>query len=236
MRRFFHSPLNSIGETLYLDEKGSHHLLRVVGIGPQEEVILFDGQGRSCLAILCDVQKGRAVLEIKTDITSTDNNLEEYWLLVGLVRPNPFSTILRMATELGVHHIVPILCDRSMQRSGKLERWKKIVLSASQQCGRSDVPKVYDIHELEQALTFVEHVDQKWLFHPKSVSVEQNLERPVWPIYTQAIFIGPEGGFTEKELSLIKQKKCMQKTLGNLIFRTDTAVVVALSHVLFGDK
>jgi RNA methyltransferase, RsmE family len=233
MRRFFHYPLPATGNTVHLDEQASHHLLRVVGIAVNEEVVLFDGQGRSCHAVLKGVEKGIAVLEIKNEIKSASEKTEEYWLLVSLVRPNPFSTVLRMATELGVHHIVPVLSSRSIQRAGKIERWKKIVLSSAQQCGRSDVPTVYDVHSLENALDLIEHVDQKWLFHPHD-SIEVNSD--IKTSGSQAILVGPEGGFTESELLLAKEKRCVQKTLGGLMFRTDTAVAVVLSYVRFGTR
>ena len=55
----------------------------------------------------------------------------EYWLLVALVRPEPFSNILRMATEIGVHHIIPFQCNRSLQRSEKTELEKNHLFSSS---------------------------------------------------------------------------------------------------------
>ena len=57
MRRFYHPHLPSIGQHIVLDEKGSHHLLRVVGISKNEEVEVFDGKGRACIAFLQDVKK-----------------------------------------------------------------------------------------------------------------------------------------------------------------------------------
>ena len=106
MRRFYHPHLPSIGQNIILDEKGSHHLLRVTGISKNKEVEIFDGKGRACIAILQEVKKKSAVLALikERDVLVKDDT--EYWLLVALVRPEPFSNILRMATEI-VHHIVP---------------------------------------------------------------------------------------------------------------------------------
>ena len=69
-----------------------------------------------------------------------------------------------MATEIGVHHIVPFHCTRSVQRGGKRERWEKIILSAVQQCGRYDIPKLHDVQHFEDALELVADIEKKWIF------------------------------------------------------------------------
>tara|TARA_B100000925_G_C21961437_1_gene453567 strand:- start:634 stop:1335 length:702 start_codon:yes stop_codon:yes gene_type:complete len=232
MRRFYHPHLPSIGQNIILGEKASHHLLRVVGISRNEEVEIFDGKSRACIAILQDVKNKSAVLELikEQDVPPKDNM--EYWLLVALVRPDPFSNILRMATEIGVHHIVPFHCTRSVQRGGKRERWEKIILSAVQQCGRYDIPKLHDVQHFEAALALVADVEKKWIFHTSNH--EENMDFPQLATNKKAVIVGPEGGFTTDEVVLAKQKKCMQKVLGSSILRTDTAVAVILSQIKFG--
>ena len=232
MRRFYHPHLPSIGQNIILDEKGSHHLLRVVGISKNEEVEVFDGKGRACIAILQDIKKKSAVLELTKEQDVQSKDYMEYWLLVALVRPEPFSNILRMATEIGVHHIIPFHCTRSVHRGGKRERWEKIILSAVQQCGRYDIPKLHDVQHFEDALELVADIEKKWIFHTSNH--DENLEPIELLTNKKAVIIGPEGGFTTDEVLIAKQKKCMQKVLGSFILRTDTAVAVILSHIKFG--
>ena len=232
MRRFYHPHLPSVGQKIVLDEKGSHHLLRVTGISKSEEVEVFDGKGRACIAILQDVKKKSAILELTKEQDVQTKDHMEYWLLVALVRPDPFSNILRMATEIGVHHIVPFHCTRSVQRGGKRERWEKIILSAVQQCGRYDIPKLHDIQQFEDALELVVDIKEKWIFHTSHQA--ENIEPIELVTNKKAVIIGPEGGFTTDEILLANQKKCMQKVLGSFILRTDTAVAVGLSHIKFG--
>ena len=204
MRRFYHPHLPSVGQKVFLDEKGSHHLLRVVGISKHEEIEVFDGKGRACIAILQDVKKKSAVLEmIKEQDVSIEKYLE-YWLLVALVRPDPFSNILRMATEIGVDHIVPFHCTRSVQRGCKRERWEKIILSATQQCGRYTLPKLHNLLQFEEALDLVADIENKWIFHPngcdETLKIIDTIEN------SKAVFVGPEGGFTFDEIFLLKIK------------------------------
>ena len=232
MRRFYHPHLPSIGQKIILNEKGSHHLLRVTGISKNEEVEIFDGKGRACIAILQDVKKKSAVLELIKERDAFVKDDTEYWLLVALVRPDPFSNILRMATEIGVHHIVPFHCSRSVQRGGKRERWEKIILSAVQQCGRYDTPKLHDVQQFEDALELVADIENKWIFHTSHH--DKIIEPMEVATHKKAVIIGPEGGFTTDEVLFANQKKCMQKVLGTFILRTDTAVAVGLSHLKFG--
>ena len=236
MRRFYYHSLPEVGNNICLDTQNSHHLLRVVGISKNEEVEIFDGNGRACIAILRDIQK-KAILEIIKSVEIQQSADVEYWLLVALVRPEPFSNILRMATEIGVHHIIPFQCNRSLQRSEKTERWERIIFSAVQQCGRYDIPKLYPMQTFAEALDIISHVDQKWIFHPMEASAtvsEQWNDLENQTIRHRAVVVGPEGGFEDEEIQLACEKKCMHKVLGRLIFRTDTAVAVTLAHMKFG--
>jgi 16S rRNA (uracil1498-N3)-methyltransferase len=235
MRRFYHPHIPKIGQEIHLDEKSSHHFLRVVGVAKNEQVEVFDGKGNACIAVLQEAKKRAAILEIKDVLEIAIQDPVTYWLLVALVRPDPFANLLRMATEIGVHHIVPFHCTRSVQRRGKRDRWEKIILSAVQQCGRYDIPKVHETLHFEQALELVADIDQKWIFHPaEDMAFSKDIESREEIVQKKVIVVGPEGGFTPSEIQLAKQKKCVQKSLGSFIFRTDTAVAVILSHVKFG--
>ena len=90
MRRFYHPHLPSIGQKIILDEKGSHHLLRVTGISKNEEVEIFDGKGPSLHCYFTGGEKKSAVLELIKERDVLVKIDIEYWLLVALVRPDPF--------------------------------------------------------------------------------------------------------------------------------------------------
>ena len=77
----------------------------------------------------------------------------------------------------------------------------------------------------------MDDIEKKWIFHP---GCDDAIESTDIAVNSKAIIIGPEGGFTLDEIVLAKQKKCMQKVLGQFILRTDTAVAVVLSYIKFG--
>ena len=242
MRRFYYPSIPDVGQNICLDIQSSHHLLRVVGISKEEEVEIFDGKGKASIAILQDVQKKKATLQITRSVETQPNTDVQYWLLVALVRPEPFGNLLRMATEIGVHHIVPFQSSRSLHRSEKSERWENIVLSAVQQCGRYDIPKIYPLQSFSDALETIAHIDQKWIFHPSDSEIQLDDNKERLDVASsieqdqkeQAIVIGPEGGFEREEIQLALKKKCMHKVLGRFILRTDTAVAVTMAHIKFG--
>ena len=191
---------------------------------------IFDGKGRACVAVLQEVKKKSAVLELieERDVLVKDDT--EYWLLVALVRPDPFSNILRMATEIGVSYCTLSLLKICSER-GKRERWEKIILSAVQQCGRYDIPKLHDVQRFEDALELVVDIEKVDFSHKSSMKSLSLIDTVT---NKKAVIVGPEGGFTTDEILFANQKKCMQKVLGSFILRTDTAVAVGLSHIKFG--
>ena len=136
MRRFFRTQLPSCAVplcTLSADE--SHHIFRVNKIAQQEEFVLFDGKGNSCVVVLEQTLQQRVIARWKRDLP-TDHHHQQSWLCISLLKQQAWSTSLRMATELGVSHIVPVCAQRCIQRQDKKERWKKIILAAAKQSGR----------------------------------------------------------------------------------------------------
>ena len=141
MRRFLCPDIPAIGQEVTLDEATSHHVLRVTGIAPGEAVQLFDGAGMAMVATLLGVVDGRAVLQVESAASSPAAS-RPVWLLPALVRPAAMETVVRMATELGVARISPILSARVVARGDKSARWQRIAESSASQCGRADLPRI----------------------------------------------------------------------------------------------
>ena len=144
MRRFLASELPTEGHLVTLSIEQSHHLLRVVGIAPDECVILLDGNGNACEAQLESVDCGLAILRFVSHFQIRDDR-PELWMALALTKPPAFALALRMLTEIGVDHIVPVMTERSQRRNEKSERWQRIILSALQQSGRGQLPQLYPI-------------------------------------------------------------------------------------------
>ncbi len=181
----------------------------------------------------------------------------EIILLQGLLKHNKFDWVIEKATELGVHRIIPVQCSRSISSADgerwkeRLSRWHRIAQSAAQQCQRNDVPLV------EPVLSFAEAVIQnnlgtKILFWEgeKTYSLLEPIQRRIESVQNRgsqksqnglpdrnaqpiSVFIGPEGGFEENEVSTAREQGFSLCTLGPTILRAETAAVSAVAIVRF---
>lgn len=173
-----------------------------------------------------------------------------------LPKQNKFDTIVEKATELGVERIVPLISDRTIARPGnfraktKLERWERVAKEAAEQCARDTLPEVKNIDDIlnwlkEVAPTLGHFVKGKFdckgalLIFCYENEQEQNL-REVLREYKDSdcdkdviILIGPEGGFSEREVREIKSVGGVSVSLGKRILKTDTAAFVALAAVQY---
>lgn len=228
MRRFPSEQLPTKEHSVLLSRETSHHVLRVVGIAPKEEVELFDGQGRGCVSKLLGVVDGRAEM-LWVSTLDGEQIQASLTLVLALTKGDAFATALRMCTEIGVANIVPLQAQRSVPKGDKSVRWTKIVTGAAGQSKRFTIPTVEPLqtwHTIWEVLP-----DQpSWVLHPVSDGVPM-----VMPISAPTtIWIGPEGGFTEQELMWLLERGAEHRSLGSLVLKADTAAVVAtalsLSH------
>lgn len=225
MRRFRAPALAEPGEDLLLDETASHHLLRVTGIGKGERVGLFDGQGRSCLAHLVGVTAGRALLRVEAWEQAPPSSA--LTLLPALIRPAPFETVLRMATELGARHVWPWTAARSVVRGERLDRWQRIAEAAAAQCGRAELP------ELRLARSLADTLDAL------PAGIAGRVLVPGAPLLSApddggavALLLGPEGGLTDAEIALAEARGFEPAGLGPRVLRADTAAVAAIARLI----
>ena len=224
MRRF---RVERIADRITLDAAGSHHLLRVVGIGPGETVEVFDAGGAVARAELVGVEQGAAVLAVIERVAAIAR--PQRWLLVGVVRPTAMELVLRMGTELGLDHLWPVWTERTVRRaSERRERWVRIAESAAEQCGRATVPTIAAPRPLDEALADVSCAD-------RFVAVPGVSGLASAPAGDAAIVVGPEGGLTPREVDHAQELGFRPVTLGPHTLRTETAAIAALAWLARAD-
>lgn len=210
-----------------------HQIRKVFRLKSGDEVILFDGSGSD---YLCKLHERENVLSIISVSHSRYMPQKEVYLFASIIKKDNFEWIVEKATELGVTHIVPIISERSEKKALNMERLEKIAMEASEQSGRGNVPFVEGVIDLEKALDSKgKYADvlkdgNVLAFHTNESAnrfvQDQNIVKP------QAIFIGPEGGWSPKEVEMFNKNKIGLVSLGNQVLRAETAVVAALSKVL----
>lgn len=223
--------IDAIQPTVTVGGDEFHHSIRVVRVREGEAVEVFDRSGKMANAIVASIAKDHAVLTIGDEIASRESSLN-VTLAMAIIQLEKFELVLQKATELGVRSIVPLVTDRIEVRAeryaGKHERWGKIVFEAVKQSGRSIVPT------LETPEWFEDVISRDGF---KIVCDADTSPSTAQPSDRATIFIGPEGGWSERELALARDHGAHFQRLGPRRLRAETAAIAALSIVAsrFGD-
>ena len=232
------------------DERLVHQWRHVFRYNVGSEVVLFNGSGFEYECVISFISNREAKLEVVSKKPSIIPNTN-ITLYQSLIKKDNFEWIAEKATELGVTKIVPVVSERSEKKNINEERLKKILIEASEQCGRGDVPELGEITDLEDAIQSAENII---IFDKSGDPVENTFEvacerggastganfHPKKLAYTSkvfsegeslSIFVGPEGGWSEKEINIFKERGAHICSLGPLTLRAETAAIVAMSKL-----
>jgi len=214
-----------------MERDAAHHLGRVLRAEPGQLYELSDGKA-AWLARVESVSRDRVEFALVEPIAGREPSLQST-LLLALVKFDSFEWALEKATELGVRAIVPLAAGRSEKAllnaaEKRAERWRKILLEAAQQSRRVSLPELKPLEKPVNAFHSTEGfkimLSEKAEARPLKEIVPQEAQRAV-------LAIGPEGGWTDEEFSIAAGAGFRQASLGQLILRTETAVVSALSNL-----
>lgn len=204
-----------------------NQLRNVFRLKSGDKVILFDNSGRDFVVTITGYEKDSVSFHIDDVLTNNVSPKKKMYLFASIVKKDTFEWIAQKATELGVSHIVPILSERSEKKNLNIERLQKIIIEAAEQSGRATLPVLHDITTLEDCLaTYGEVNSIAWHIDAQKF-VSQDL------IEATGVYIGPEGGWSDRELDLFKSKGIKIYSLGPQVLRAETAVVAILSQFVF---
>lgn len=219
------------GDLILNDKDLVNQLRKVLRLKSGSKLILFDSLGRESLATIKKIDNESVFVEVenlKKDSKENDKNVSLY---VSLLKKENFDWVVQKATEVGVNKIIPIITERTIKKGSHLERWKKIIKEAVEQSGRTGLPQIIEPINFKEALVETQkNNEQIVLFDP---SGEDDWQTPIL-FNNLALFVGPEGGFSSKELTEAKACNSMIKSLGNYVLRAETATVVA-SFIILGN-
>jgi len=200
-----------------------HHAAHVVRLRQGEEVELFDGKGNATSGVVQSIGTTNLIVQIAAPIASREATVAIH-LAMSIIHLEKFELVLQKATELGVRSIIPMETDRQDIRKeryrGKHERWGKIVFEATKQCGRAVIPT------LEEPTSF-DHVMQR---ENKIIFDADIKPDSVLSPQSSVLLIGPEGGWSEREIALAKEHECAFEQLGERRLRAETAAIVACAR------
>ncbi len=224
------------GDPLTLPAEQAHYLRDVLRARPEDRVELFDGRGVCAYGQVLSVDEELRLRIRRVEKVEKGESPLAITLFQAIPKGKRWEWILEKATELGVQRIVPLQTDRTVVQvpderiPGKMKRWKKILTSAARQCGRSRVPELSRPLSMSDARESCE-VDIDLVAHPgpgarlpSSILNQSELD-----ISTVGLWIGPEGGFEDREIQRLKTFGARPISLGPRILRADTAGITALT-------
>ncbi|BFM39205.1 16S rRNA (uracil(1498)-N(3))-methyltransferase [Synechocystis sp. LKSZ1] len=215
-------------EGVCLTPEQAHYVQRVLRLRHGDHVLLMDGQGSTWLGQLTpDHVQLLQTVEAGSELTCAVT------LWVALPKGNGFEEIIRPCTELGVQVLQPLLTERTLPRPSphKRERWQRIATEAAEQAERQWVPRILDPCSLDQALaTLSPTLVPRYLCVTRRACLPFFQALPTPPPAQVVIATGPEGGWTETEITHLLAANFQPVSLGPSILRAITAPTVALAQ------
>ena len=224
--RLFFSNSITTGMTDMLDKSQSHYLQKVMRIKENGIFSLFNNKGEWEAKIL-KISKGLVEFEIIKQLRQKEN-MKDLWLAFSPIKSNYQNFMIQKATELGITKFLPIIFDRTIVRSINVERLKKIVIEASEQSNRINIPSIEQTQNLESFLNsnLVDLIFTDLNSNNKKIDKSKLTNKPT------CIIVGPEGDFSELEREKIHSFKGVQAIkINENILRAETAVISAISIV-----
>jgi 16S rRNA (uracil1498-N3)-methyltransferase len=214
----------------------THHIRDVLRMKTGDRLELFDDGGKLHTARIKSISKDAISLDILSSRDCENDMKVKITLAQALPKSQKMDWVIEKCTELGVNRIIPVLTERTIAKSAKLDRWRKIAKAAAEQSGRPTLPKITPLINFYDVLKLGSQFDLSLLAWEmeKKRSLKQILTAPP-PLRFSNILItvGPEGGFSPEEARLAKEAGFISVSLGKRILRTETAGMAVLSILMY---
>ncbi|MBP4136875.1 16S rRNA (uracil(1498)-N(3))-methyltransferase [Flavobacterium geliluteum] len=231
MQLFYNPAIDETTETFFFDKEESRHIIKVLRKKDSDILHVTNGVGLLFETEITLASDNKCAVKVTNIKKAAD---PKFWLHLAVAPTkmnDRFEWFLEKATEIGIQEITPIICDRSERKVINKERFEKIILSAMKQSNETFLPKLND------AVSFKEFIKQKnkglqLIAHCEETG-KKSLKEVLKKEENVTILIGPEGDFSDKEITLALQNNFQPVMLGNTRLRTETAAIVACHSVVF---
>lgn len=231
--RLFHHGLLTSNEMVLLSKAQSHYLQKVMRCKSGDGVLVFNHVHGEWLATISDFVKNGCEVIIGV-MTRPPMVMNQLYLAYAPVKQG-CASVVTQATELGVTNIMPIVTERTIVRKVNQEKLVQNAIEATEQSERLQVPAIHQAVSLDEFLTS-KSVEGSILFCKERASTVINGTLPLTG-YGHCILVGPEGGFTPREVTMIEaHPKAMSIGLGDRIMKAPTAAIAAIAayQALYG--
>ena len=237
-RLYTDSPLQP-DQATDLDASAGHYVFRVLKLRAGDPLVLFNGDGHDYAAELLSNRRDRVELLVTARLPAVPESPLGITLAQAIGKGDRMDLALQKATELGVAGIQPLFTERTEVRiegtrlEKRLEHWRRVMISACEQCGRAVVPQLYPPLALPE-----------WLAdgsRPRTLALVPGAGQPLagalQKVEPTALLVGPEGGLSEQEVRQLQLAGVMPVSFGPRVLRTETAgpAAIAVLQASWGD-
>ena len=242
MHQFFVEASQIHDKTVIIEGGDVNHIRNVLRMKIGEELSVSNGEdGREYRCGIVRIEEERVVCELRFVKEDGVELPSRVYLFQGLPKADKMELIIQKSVELGVYEVIPIETGRSVVKldakkaAQKTARWQSIAEAAAKQSRRRIIPKVAVPMSFEQALSLAAAMDVKLIPYELAEGMEgtKQIFEGLGEGKDIAVFIGPEGGFEEKEIARAKEYGIQPITLGKRILRTETAGFTVMAWIMY---
>ncbi len=228
---------DKIGQTHLITGEDAVHITKSLRKSVGEVLTLCDSERTEHLCQIERITDEGVLVKVVTAQECLNEPTVQVTLFAALTKGDKMETVIQKSVELGVTEIVPVLTDRCVSRPDgkaslkKQQRYQKIAEQAAMQSRRALIPKVNSFTDLKKAAEKLSDFDRILLFYEGG---GKSLRELLLPSDKRiAVWIGPEGGFEEREVAFLLSCGAETATLGKRILRAETAPLAALAAIMF---
>lgn len=241
MHHFFVTPQAVKENRICITGPDVNHMKNVLRMKMGEEVLISDGEGKDYCCTIDTLSDEEIIVQIIDDNFEGTELSCEFYLFQGLPKNDKMEMIIQKAVELGVKEVIPVATKRAVVKldekkaDKKIQRWQAISESAAKQSRRGVIPKIQKVMGFGEALTYAQAFHMNLIPYENFKGMKETKEAlsKIREGMKVGIFIGPEGGFDEREVALAIEKGAQPISLGKRILRTETAGMAILSVLMF---
>ena len=239
MPHFFVDSRNRVNNLITInDNENYRHIARALRARVGENLLLIDEAQIQYETKIVEINSSEIICEIEKSYQSKRDLDFDLYLAQSPLRSDAQLTIMEKATELGVRGVFPVITDNCALNKSvlekKREKWQKVMYEASKQCERAKVPTCFDLTTLDEVLS--KDFDKIMILAERSTEIsfkEYLRANPIKKGEKVLVVIGPEGGFSQKEFDYFRAKNSPLISLGDLILKAETAVIVTLGDIVY---
>ena len=247
MHRFYVENLSELNKSVIISGEDVNHIKNVLRLGIGDSITVSDGSSRDYECVISEIDD-----DVVADIVDIhDCNAElpvKIRLFQGMPKADKLEFVIQKAVELGAAEIIPVMMERTVvkieekKKDKKIERYRKIAEAAAKQSRRGVIPEIGDFISYKNAFESLysdvaDSAIKRMVLVPYENAEGMDYTRKLLNTASEYdeidIFIGPEGGFSDKEIELARDKGAFIISLGNRILRTETAGMTILSILGF---